>query len=666
VTSVDTGVTEPSAAPNQVESSRISVPPRAPRWVRWSLLALVVCSAAVYGWDASRTGYSDYYATAARSMSESWNAFFFGAFDPQSTITLDKLSGFLVPQALSVRLFGFSAWSLAVPQVAEGLITIVAAYFIIRRWVGPVGGLMGATLMAATPLLVSMFSHPMEDGMLTMFSTLAIGALQLSIDTQKHRYLLLAGVSVGLGFQAKMMQAWLLLPAMALVYLLVAAGPILRKLRRLLAAAIVTLAVSFSWMTAIALVPADRRPFIDGTTDNNIFSMVLGYNGINRFVSNLVPGALPNDPISRGAMEARPIGLVPAGLSHNPLKLFVPAYASQIGWLYPLAALGLVLGIFVIRTRRSDAPARRGLRSAVLLNGALLLTLGGVLSVMNFPHTAYLASMAFPLAALGGVGLVLAWGDPHVRHSKLRFALPIAVAIQTAWSLVLMANYPQFAGWLLSVVGVLGGLLSLTLFVDALGWQNSKRQWQIAGVAAVAILAPLTWSLSTLDNAYAGTANEAYAGPPASGINKSFPRPQGNYGIGLDSNRVTPSTYRVESKIYNYATAHSRNSRFVLATDSWRSAAPIIMNGGARVLPMGGYSSRVKAPSAAGLRQLVAANGVRYVLLTRADSKSGISTPNVFEIQRWVKSACRVVPESAYNPAASSNAVADQLYDCRR
>jgi 4-amino-4-deoxy-L-arabinose transferase-like glycosyltransferase len=631
------------------------------------MLALVACAAMVYSWDASRSGYSDYYATAARSMSTSWKAFFFGAFDPQATITLDKLSGFLVPQALSARLFGFSAWSLALPQVAEGLITIVAAYFIIRRWIGPIGGLIGASMMAATPLLVAMFSHPMEDGMLTMFSTLAVGALQRGIDMQKHRYVLLAGALVGLGFQAKMMQAWLLLPAMALVYLIVAVGPMVQKLWRLVATAAVTLAVSFSWMTAIAFAPANSRPFIDGTTDNNIFSMVLGYNGINRFISDFLPGALPNDPISRGPLDARGVGLVPAALTHSPLKLIVPVYASQIGWLYPLAALGLVLGIFVIRKSTSRAGAPQGLRSAVLLNGTLLITLGVVMSVMNFPHTAYLASMAFPLAALGAIGLILAWRDPHVRQSKLRFALPVAVATQTAWSLVLMASYPQFAGWLLSIVAVLGGLLSLALFVRAMGWDNRSPHRPIAAVLAVAMLTPLTWSLSTLDTAYAGNANDAYAGPPASTLDRSLLQPQGAYGIGLDSNRATPSTYRIETRIYNYAKANSRGVQFVLATDSWRSAAPIIMDGGGRVLSMGGYTSRVDAPTAAGLRQLVAANGVRYVLLTGPDSKGGVSTPNVFEIHNWVKSTCRLVPPLDYNLGASSKAadtVPDQLYDC--
>jgi hypothetical protein len=214
---------------------------------------------------------------------------------------------------------------------------------------------------------------------------------------------------------------------------------------------------------------------------------------------------------------------------------------------------------------------------------------------------------------------------------------------------------------------VLGGLLTVTLFGRAMGW-STKRRMPIAAVLAVAMLAPLTWSLSTLDNPYAGTANDAYAGPPAPSIGSSLAQSQGGYGIGLASNRATPSTDRLETRIYDYAAAHSGSRPFVLATDTWRSAAPIIMDGGGRVLPMGGYTSRVKAPSAAGLRQLVAANSVRYVLLTGADSKSGVSTPNVFEIQHWVKSACRLVPASGYaldvSSSATTSAAADSLYNC--
>jgi 4-amino-4-deoxy-L-arabinose transferase-like glycosyltransferase len=636
---------------------------RAPLWVSRSMVALLLVSAVVYGADAAGSGYSDYYATAAKSMSISWKAFFFGAFDPHATISLDKLSGFLIPQALSARLLGFSAWSLALPQVLEGLVTIVAVYFIVRRWIGPIGGLIGASLFASTPLVVSMFSHPMEDGMLTMFSVLALAAFQRAIDTDTRRYLMLAGALVGLAFQAKMLQAWLVLPSMALTYLLVTDQPVAVKIRRLVAAGIVTVAVSFSWMTAIALVPGRSRPFIDGTINNNIFSMVLGYNGTDRFLSNFFPGALSNDPIPRAAADARLVSILPSDLAHSPAKLFVADYASQIGWLYPLAVLGLVLGIFVIRKSRWSHDTRRPIRVAIVLNGSLLVVLGTVMSVMTLPHTAYLASMSFSLAALAALGIVLAWREPLVRRSRLRFALPAAVLVQTVWSIALMANYPLFVGWLPVAVGLAGCASAAALFLRALERDSVSRLVGIVAIAS-ALVAPIAWSLSTLDTAFAGTANDAYAGPPAAATIRMRAEPTGPYGIGQDSNRLEPTTLHLEAQIYSYARVHSGTRSFALATDTWRAAAPLILHGHRGVMPIGGYTTRVPSPDPARLRAMVAAGTLRFVLLTGPDSKSGISTPNVFAIDRWVAASCALVPPRAYRAAAASAPIPDRLFDC--
>lgn len=643
-----------------------------PRWVLWSLFGLLVASAALYSWNIASSGFSDYYATAAKSMSVSWKAFLFGAFDPQSSITLDKLSGFLLPQALSARVFGFSAWSLALPQGIEGLITIGATYYVVSRWIGPVGGLVAATVIASTPLLVSTFSHAMEDGMLTMCTTLAVVAWQRCIDTERRRYLLLAGTLVGLGFQAKMMEAWLVLPAMGLAYLWVAARPLGQKLRLLVVAGTVTLAVSFSWVMVIALVPAAQRPYIDGTTNNNIFSMVIGYNGINRFISNFFPGALGSAPVGSVSGAALGVGLVPGQLGHTPLKLFLPQYASQVGWLFPLAAAGVILGLLTLRRSASPNPAKAGLRTGVLLSTALLATVGAVMSVMSLPHTAYLASLAFPLAALSAIGVVLLWRTANERTSALRFALPITVAAETAWTLILIANYPQFAWWLTSPVSILGFAATLVLGANALGWQRGRRMVRTAGLAALtgALLGPLVWSLSTLDPAFAGTADDAYAGPPAESAAAQSVAEAGPYGIGLESNRDANLTVAAEARIYRYARAHSANQKYILAADTWRSAAPIIMSGGQRVLPIGGFTSRVGAPSAAQLKHLVAANELTYVLLTGPGAKNSVINSNISDIQDWVSSSCQIVPEQRYDEGARSypvgNSPIDQLYDCAR
>jgi 4-amino-4-deoxy-L-arabinose transferase-like glycosyltransferase len=643
-----------------------------PRWVLWSLFGLLVLSAALYSWNIDSSGFSDYYAAAAKSMSVSWKAFFFGAFDPQSSITLDKLSGFLIPQALSARIFGFSAWSLAIPQVIEGLVTICATYYIVSRWIGAPGGLIAAIFIAFTPLLVSTFSHAMEDAMLTMCTTLAVAAWQRCIDTDRPRYLLLAGALVGLGFQAKMMQAWLVLPAMALVYLLVVARPLGQKLRRLLAAGTLTFVVSFAWISVIALIPASQRPYIDGTTNNNIFSMVLGYNGVNRFISNFFPGALGSAHHPFGNGTASGVGLFSGPLGHSPLKFFLPQYSSQIGWLYPLATAGVVLGFLALRRTASGESAHSGLRTGVLLSTALLVTVGTVMSVMSLPHTAYLASLAFPLAALSAMGVVLLWRGTIRHTSLLRFALPVTISVQTAWTLCLIGNYPQFGLWLMVPVGILGFAAALVLGAHALGSRHNRRLARIAAGAALAgaMLSPFVWSMSTLDRAYAGTADDAYAGPAAGVPANLAALGDGRYGIGLDSNRVILPTAAVEARIYDYATAHSPDQKYALASDSWRSAAPIIMRGGWRVLPIGGFTSRVMAPSVSELKQLVTARELKFILLTGSGSKNDASDASPSDLQQWVLSSCRLVPEKNYIPEArtalAGNSAFDHLYACGR
>jgi 4-amino-4-deoxy-L-arabinose transferase-like glycosyltransferase len=510
-----------------------------------------------------------------------------------------------------------------------------------------------------------MFSHPMEDGMLTMCTTLAIAAWQRALDTDRRRWMLLAAGWVGLGFQAKMMQAWLVLPALAFAYLVVADHSMMRKLRRLAAAGVVTLAVSLSWMTAIALTPASHRPFIDGTTNNSIYAMVFGYNGINRFFSNFLPGALGADPHSHSATSG--VGLVPGVLGHTPLKLLLPQYATQIGWLYPLAAAGLILGIRLVRTRSDRARLGNDLRTGVLLNSGLLVTMVSVMSVMSLPHTAYLASIAFPLAAFAAIGVVLLWrttGEP----GPLRFAAPVTVAVQTAWTVALIGQYPAWSAWA-GAVALLGCTATVLLSANAAGRLGRRKSLAPLGVLALAgvMLAPVLWSLSTLIPAYAGTANDAYAGPPPPRAVNTSIRENAEYGIGLDSNRAVDQTADTEARAFRYARERSLNRRFVLATDTWRSAAPLILAGHRRVLPIGGYTSRVASPSLDSVRRFVTDHQLKYVLLTDPNAAFGVRTVQASAVRRWVETSCHLVPEAQYAGTLSSSIRSinrDRLYEC--
>jgi 4-amino-4-deoxy-L-arabinose transferase-like glycosyltransferase len=304
--SADGGPAAPVASRDRRRWEFWRSPEGQPPWARPALLGIAAVAALLYARNLAGAGLAPFYSVAVKSMSVSWKAFFYGAFDPKATITIDKLAGSFLPQALSARVFGFHPWSLALPQVIEGVVSVLAMYRVVRRWAGPVPGLLAAGIFAATPIAASMFGHSMEDGALTMCLVLAADSWQRAVMEGRLRSLCWAGVWVGLGFQAKMLQAWIILPALGLGYLLAAPGGLIRRLRQLGVAGLVMLAVSLSWIALYTFTPAADRPYVDGSTNNSAVAMVFGYNGVERFGISF-PGSVASfgPPRRRAAARGR-------------------------------------------------------------------------------------------------------------------------------------------------------------------------------------------------------------------------------------------------------------------------------------------------------------------------------------------------------------------------
>src|ERR1700735_2332454 len=256
-----------------------------PAWARPALLAIAVVAAVAYGWGMADTSVEPFYGAAARSMSESWHDFICGGSCRAGTVTVDKLPGALWMQALSLRVFGFHIWALVLPQVIEGVLTILVLYRAVRRLAGPAAGLTAAAVLAVTPITVLLSRGNVSDSLLILLLVLAADATSAALLTGSLRQLLLAGAWVGLAFQAKMIQAWLVLPALAAAYLLAAPAARLRtRSAHVALAGLVTAVVSLSWMTAVSLVPAHDRPYVDGSRDDSVYSQVFYYNGAARLM----------------------------------------------------------------------------------------------------------------------------------------------------------------------------------------------------------------------------------------------------------------------------------------------------------------------------------------------------------------------------------------------
>ncbi|MCD9877053.1 ArnT family glycosyltransferase [Streptomyces guryensis] len=280
-----TAVLDPTAPTGATRRAPWRSPLDQPAYARPALLVITVLAAVLYAWGIDHSQYHTFYANAARSMTESWKAFFYGSFDPGNSITLDKLPGFLWPQAISARIFGFHPWALTLPQVIEGVAGLLVLYRVVRRWAGVNAALIAGTAFLVTPVAVGLFRTAVEDPLFTLCVLLAAEATQRAAEAGRLRPLVMAGVWVGIGFQSKMLEAWAVLPALALVYLISAPIALRRRLAHSAVSAVVMAAVSCSWMLAITFTPAKDRPYVDGTTNNSAFSMVVGYNFLNRFSS---------------------------------------------------------------------------------------------------------------------------------------------------------------------------------------------------------------------------------------------------------------------------------------------------------------------------------------------------------------------------------------------
>ena len=642
------------------ESARIG-------WRTPALFAIAALAAALYAWNIASAGYPPFYSMAVRSMADSWKALVYGAVDPQASLTIDKLAGSFVPQAISVRIFGFHQWVLALPQVIEGVVATLVIHRVVRRWTGSVdAGLLAAAVLAFTPVVASMFQHSMEDGALTMCLVLAADRYQYAVMHGRLRSLVFCGIWIGLAFQTKMLEAWLILPAVGLAYLLFAPGSRGRRARDVLVAGAVGLLASLSWVLLYTLTPSGDRPYIDGTTNNNAFSMVFGYNGLTRLGIH-VPGAIGAESAQNLRSALAQLGVPQSALQNVQTlgvsgwgKLFGTQFGPEVGWLYPLAFITPIAGIWW--TRR--APRTDGLRAGFVFWGLWLLVGLVVYSAMTIPHTAYLSLLAPPIAALSAAGIALYWRT---------WLLPVAIAAEAAWTAYLAHSYGSFLPWLTPTVIVLACVAFIGTFIAVSKPVSIRMKATAAAVGVLAMLAtPVAWAASTLDFQYRGTALDATAGPVAVGLTGGGRGVVAQQAKQLANYLVTKDGQLnlTNRAVLGYVGAtESPDVKYVFATDDWLAAQPYIDGAGAHVLPMGGFSGQAPYPTLSQVQQLVRAGQLKYFLL---DSPGTISAsfffgsvgggPTLRSVDAWVRKTCVATPSTEYGvPAADA---AQTLYGC--
>jgi len=571
---------------------------------RPELAALLLIAGFLNLWSLDTNGYAnEYYSAAARSMSESWHAFLYGSFDSAGVMTVDKPPLALWVQALSVRAFGLSSWSVLVPQGLMGVAAVAVTYDLARRWFGRAAGFAAGLVLALTPISVAIWRHNNPDALLVLCCVAAVWFVVRGLEDGRTRWLALSGAALGLGFEAKMAAALLVVPALAAPWLWVAPRGITAAIRSLLAGGAAMIALGGAWPLLMALTPAPDRPWISGTSDNSIWSLILGYNGLGRLFGQA--GGPGGGGLGVGFGSTRG----PFGGATGPLRLVNESLGGQVGWLLGFALVACVGLAIATRLRRGDK--RTGWIIAV---GGSFVTIAVAFSqAQGIFHPYYVSQLAPFIALLVGAGAALVLCADRLA----RVIGPLALAAGLLGSVAILKDHPGDLEWL--PVVLLGGVAAAAVLLATLD-RGQARAAVVAGAIGLLLIAPAAWSVQTLGHATNGTFPK---GGPASRATLGAGTAGGFGGRPGGASRSITRALR-------YIDAHGGGTLAVSRQSG--ATARIIIQTGADLAGLGGFSGRESDVSVSWLADAVEQGRITWVLTTgggrfaRGDGRIGSRT----------------------------------------
>jgi 4-amino-4-deoxy-L-arabinose transferase-like glycosyltransferase len=650
------------------------------KWVGRIGLAVIVIIAGVLDFaNLDALGYvNHYYSAAMVSMLKSWHNFFFLAAEPGGAVSVDKPPLGLWLQAASTYLFGINSLGTLLPEILAGLLSIIVLYHLVRKYFGTPAGLIAALALAITPIVIATDRNNTMDSTLILTLLLAAWAFLKATDTRKFSFLLLGAGLLGVGFNIKMLEAFLPLPAFYGLYLLGSSENFWRKSGKLLLASGLLLIISLSWVTIVDLTPANQRPYVGSSGDNSEMSLITGYNGLDRlvglfgrggpaqvgsFFNRLFQPQPPNAGPNRFNglnIQAGNSGTASGGVNMGQtgaLRLFVPPLSKNASWLLPFGIAGLIL--LAVRSRLRWPLSIE--HQAIVLWGGWLLTDSIFFSIAQFYHEYYLSMLAPSLAALVGIGAVQFWQLRKQHALTASILLFAAVAGTLAFQTFTSVPYIHLIAWLPFALFLLG--IGTFLGIAA---RKSGHILQAAFTCMIAavMVAPGLWSILT--NAFPSE-------------NQSLP--------SVYSGQTTPIAdlrgVQVSQALLDYLAPKTSGAEYLLAVPSSMQGSDFVIATGRPVLYLGGFMGIDQVVTVDQLSQMVKAGKLRFIYWDTSTGRYG----NRNDISSWVASTCRAIPgfdalahnsgaPGGINPSNSANnltggfstdfgALHLTLFDCR-
>ena len=675
---------DPNSSTPTAASSEV-VQQATPRWHYLALAGILLLAIFLHFYRLEQEGFANlYYAAAVNSMLTSWHNFFFVSFDPGGFVSVDKPPLGLWVQVASAFIFGFQGWSLLLPQALAGVLSVALLYYLVRRVFGSSAGLIAALVLAVTPISIAANRNNTMDSLLVLTSLLAAWAASLAAERGRLRWLLVCAALVGLGFNIKMLQAFMILPAVFLIYL---TAPLRwwKRLLHLVLATVFLAVVSLSWVVVVDQTPPDQRPYVGSSHNNTVMELIVGHNGMARLgilaqwlgLRNTpdrpqpggqpAPGAQPPMPGGQQPPANQPLpGAPPAGQpvlpnqptpglrdetgSPSPLRLFNRQLAGQASWLLPLALLCILPIAWQRRMSRTAHPQHQ----ALLLWAIWLVPQIVFFSYAGLFHRYYLEMLAPGIAALVGAGLVAMRHD-YDRHNLRGWLLPLALLGSAVITAVIIEPFLEWSRWLIPLAGGLAlaavsGLVILRL-AEIFSRQKNLRTlrttfsgWFVTLGLLALLISPLAWATTPVLNG--GDTGLPFAGPDL---------PQRRSG-SAQVNRQEPLT--------SFLLAEHQGEKYFLAVINARTASPFMLTTGEAVMALGGFSGSDPILTVEQLAGRVAAGEVRFFLIPPPARRQ----QNQGNLLRWVWQTCRPAPAQAWETPRRPNAPQGEelvLFDCR-
>ncbi|GAB2477358.1 glycosyltransferase family 39 protein [Luteococcus sediminum] len=636
-----------------------------PAWARPGLWALLALSAMVYLWNLTNSGYAnDFYAAAVKSGTQSWTAWLFGSLDSANAITVDKPPASLWVMGLSARLFGFSSFSLLLPQALMGIGTVATVAAAVRRWHGHAAGLVAGALVLVTPVAAMMFRFDNPDAMLTLLMSLAGYCVVRAIETSRGRtalrWMVAAGAAIGFAFLTKMLQGMLVLPGFVLAYALAAPRSIRARLGHLLAA-LLSMVVSAGWFVAlVSLWPAARRAYIGGSTNNSLWELALGYNGLGRILGGAGNGG--------GGQGGGPGGGF--GGSTGITRMFNSQFATETSWFLPAALILLLAGL----AARGLAPRTDRVRASLVVWGGWMVSTALVLSFMEGTvHTYYAIALTPGIAAtiaVAGRELVEQGRREGAVGIVWRTVVALAVAVTAGWGFHLLETsadgWNSWLRWVALVGGLAGALAYLVLGI------SQRKQLQTLALAALiagsvaAVTPAAAWTVATVNVGHTGsmpTSGPAVAGSAMGGMGggqRGGTPPTGTAPTGTAPTGTAPTgtaptgTQQGQSSTGSAPTGNgggdaeqtssaltellsSISSRWSAAVIGDQTAAGYILDSDTAVMSIGGWSGSDENVTLEQFKAYAANGDISYFISGGGRGGPGGDSGSGAEISQWVQ-----------------------------